>query len=85
MDGLAWFWVSILLFVFQVTALVVISMTWQYWVIVVSLVIGGGLLFFVLSVLGERLLRLEEEREKAEAARQRLEGRHNVAMITIPE
>ena len=70
---------------FQVTALAVIKMTWQYWVIVVSLVVGGALLFFALSVLGERLLKFDEEREKAEAARLRLEGRHNVAMIPIPE
>jgi hypothetical protein len=41
-----------------VTAVVVIHMTWQYWVIVIGFVIGGGLLFFMLSVLGERLLRV---------------------------
>ena len=67
------------------TALSVIPMTWQYWVIVVSLVVGCGLLFFVLSLLGERLLRYDEARAKAEAERRQLEGHDNGAMVIIPE
>ena len=67
------------------TALAVIPMTWQYWVIVVSLVVGCGLLFYILSLLGERLLRYDEARAKADADRRQLEGRDNVAMVTIPE
>ena len=41
---------------FQISAVIVIQMSWQYWVIVVGLVIGGGTLFFVLSFLGGKML-----------------------------
>ena len=40
----------------QITALCVIPMTWQYWVIVVGLIIGGGILFFIMAKIGEKLL-----------------------------
>lgn len=40
----------------QVTALVVIPMSWKYWVLVQSLIVGGGILFVVLSHLGQKLL-----------------------------
>jgi preprotein translocase subunit SecE len=39
-----------------VTALAVIRMTWQYWVLVVSFIVGGSLIFFLLSFLGQKLL-----------------------------
>jgi len=41
-------------------------MTWQYWVMVVSLIVGGGILFFVLAHLGEKMLQANDEREKEE-------------------
>ena len=41
---------------FQVTALVVIPMTWEYWVLVVGLIVGGGVLFFILAKFGEILI-----------------------------
>ena len=31
-------------------------MTWQYWILVVGLITGGGLIFFVMAKLGERLI-----------------------------
>jgi hypothetical protein len=31
-------------------------MTWQYWVLVVSLIIGGGIIFFVMAKIGEKML-----------------------------
>ena len=73
------------MFAFQVTALAVIKMTWQHWVIVVGFVVGGGLLFYVLSILGQRLLRYDEDKEKAllEAAT-RKKSYDNEAII-IPE
>lgn len=46
-------------------------MTWQYWVMVVSLIIGGGFLFFVMAHLGEKMLQRNDEREKEEM-RQRM-------------
>jgi hypothetical protein len=36
--------------------LVVIPMTWQYWVLVVSLIVGGGIIFFILAHVGEKIL-----------------------------
>jgi hypothetical protein len=47
---------KLLFFWFQVTALIVIPMTWQFWVLVVGLILGGGLLFFILAKIGERLV-----------------------------
>lgn len=37
-------------------------MTWQYWVLVVGLILGGGLLFFVLAKIGEKLVAKETAR-----------------------
>ena len=38
-------------------------MTWQYWVLVVGIITGGGLIFFVLAKRGERLVtRIEAEK-----------------------
>jgi hypothetical protein len=31
-------------------------MTWQYWVLVESLIVGGGILFVVLGHLGQKLI-----------------------------
>jgi hypothetical protein len=44
------------MFKFQITALVVIPMSWQYWVLVESLIVGGGIIFVVLSNLGQKLI-----------------------------
>jgi len=46
----------------KVTALIVIPMTWQFWVLVVGLILGGGLIFFTLAKLGERLVARETAR-----------------------
>jgi hypothetical protein len=31
-------------------------MTWQHWILVVGLITGGGLLFFILAKFGEKLV-----------------------------
>jgi hypothetical protein len=31
-------------------------MTWEYWVLVVGLIVGGGILFFILAKFGENLI-----------------------------
>jgi hypothetical protein len=31
-------------------------MTWQYWILVVGLITGGGLIFFVMAKVGEKLV-----------------------------
>ena len=48
----------------QITALCVIPMTWKYWVMVVGLILGGGILFNVLSFFGQRMLNQKEAEEK---------------------
>jgi len=48
---------------FQVTALVVIPMSWEYWVLVETLIVGGGILFVVLSHLGQKLLESYDRRD----------------------
>jgi hypothetical protein len=47
---------------FQITALAVIPMTWQYWILVVGLIVGGGILFFILAKLGEKIIARDEQR-----------------------
>ncbi len=51
-------------FNFQITALCLIKMNGERWVLVVCLIIGGGVLFNILSIFGHRMLRQFEEEEK---------------------
>ena len=44
-------------FSFQITALCVIPMTWQHWVMVVGLIVGGSSIFNIFSFFGHRMLR----------------------------
>lgn len=39
-------------------------MTWQYWLLTVGLVVGGGFLFWVLMKIGEKLCQKQIEKEK---------------------
>jgi hypothetical protein len=39
-------------------------MTWQHWVMVVGLIIGGSSIFNIFSFFGQRMLRHEEEKER---------------------
>jgi hypothetical protein len=58
-------------------------MTWQHWVMVVGLIIGGGLIFNLFSFFGQRMLRHHEEREKEkeeekERAKEAMQGYDNL-------
>jgi hypothetical protein len=39
-------------------------MTWQYWILTVGLVIGGGVLFYIFMWVGEKLVQKQIEKEK---------------------
>ena len=73
----------------QVTALCVIPMTWQFWILVVGLITGGGLLFYVLARLGEKLIEKNELADKeenfAEKNIQNLQGYDNKITISDME
>ena len=49
------------------TALIIIDMTWQLWVLTVGLVVGGGILFYIMMLVGEKLvqrqIRIENEKD----------------------
>ena len=49
------------------TALIIIDMTWQLWVLTVGLVVGGGILFYIMMFVGEKLvqrqIRIETEKD----------------------
>ncbi len=62
-----WFYLKNFSIIFQqVTALCVIPMTWQFWILIVGLITGGGLLFYVLARIGEKLIEKNELADKAE-------------------
>jgi hypothetical protein len=64
-------------------------MTWQFWILVVGLITGGGLLFYVLARLGEKLIEKNELADKeenlAEKNIQNLHGYDNKITITDME
>ena len=39
-------------------------MSWQYWVLVESLIVGGAILFVVLSHLGQKLIEHYDQKEQ---------------------
>jgi hypothetical protein len=47
----------------QVSALVIIDMTWQYWVLTAGLVGGGGVLFWIMMFIGEKLVQVRTDRK----------------------
>jgi uncharacterized membrane protein YdjX (TVP38/TMEM64 family) len=52
------------MFCLQVSAVIIIHMTWQLWVLTVVLVVGGALLFYLMMYVGERLVQKQIEKEK---------------------
>ena len=62
----------------QITALLVIPMTCQYWVMLVGLIVICGIFFNILSYFGQQMLNREEEKEKQRLAAVNLEGLHNL-------
>ena len=56
-------------------------MTWQYWVMVVGLILGGSILFNVLSFFGQRMLRQEEAEEMDRQAAEERRGYLNLGVI----
>jgi len=68
-----------------ITALSVIPMTWQYWVLVVSLIIGGGIIFFILAHIGERLLAKNMLRDQEFKDQRQLTGYDNRVAISMTD
>ena len=52
----------------KITALCVIPMKWQYWVLVVVTIVVCGSIFNLLSFFGQRMLNEYERKEKEQAA-----------------
>ena len=69
----------------QITALCVIPMTWQYWVLVVSLIVGGGIIFFILAHIGEKLLAKNLLRDQQFKDQRQLTGYDNRVAISMTE
>jgi hypothetical protein len=59
-------------------------MTWQYWVMVVGLIVGGGIIFFAMAHIGEKMLQKNDEKEKEEMRQKmaisQLQGFTNLSM-----
>lgn len=51
-------------YMFQISAVVIIKMTWQYWVLTVGLVVGGAILFWIMMKVGEKLCQKQIQKEK---------------------
>jgi len=69
----------------QITALVVIPMTWQYWVLVVSLIVGGGIIFFIMAHIGEKLLLKNQVRDQMNKDQRNLVGYDNRVAISMTD
>jgi hypothetical protein len=58
-------------------------MTWQYWLMVIGLILSGGTIFFCMAKLGEKLIQKNNEIEKAKEAHdveRTLQGHDNLAV-----
>ena len=58
-------------------------MTWQYWILTVGLVVGGGLIFYLMMWVGEKLVQKELQKEKLAARDQeilKMHGNLNIAL-----
>ena len=63
------------------TAVVIIDMSIAYWILTVGLVLGGGVFFIILMILGEKLIvRIQA---KKEANRKTIEDLNQVSTINI--
>ena len=68
---------------FQISAVIIIKMTWQYWILTVGLVVGGGFLFYLMMWVGEKLVQKELQKEKLAARDQeilKMHGNLNIAL-----
>ena len=71
--------------VLQITAICVIPMTWQYWVLVVGLIIGGGIIFFIMAKAGEKLLVSNQLKDIQMADIRQLHGYTNKVAISMTD
>ena len=60
-------------------------MTWQYWILVVGLILGGGVLFFILAKLGEKIIARDEHRLQAASNNKTLSGYDNKISISMTD
>ena len=70
---------------FQITALAVIPMTWQYWILVIGLILGGGVLFFLLAKLGEKVIARDEQKLRTAADNKTLASYDNKITISMTD
>lgn len=68
-----------------ITAICVIPMTWQYWVLVVALILGGGVIFFILAKLGERLLVKNQLKDIQMNHTKQMQGYDNKVAISMAD
>ena len=64
----------------QVTALAVIPMNMDYGILVAALIVGGFIFFFILSKVGERMMRNHESRNIEESPYAASRGHDNHAI-----
>ena len=60
-------------------------MSWQYWVLVVALIIGGGIIFYVMAKAGEKLLVKNHLKDIQMADQRQLNGYHNKVAISMTD
>jgi hypothetical protein len=60
-------------------------MTWEYWVLVVGLIVGGGLLFFVLAKSGEKIIERNNLKLFNSPTERNLFGYDNKAVISMTD
>jgi uncharacterized membrane-anchored protein YhcB (DUF1043 family) len=60
-------------------------MTWQYWVLVVGLIIGGGIIFFVMAKVGEKLLVSNHLKDMQMSDQKQLHSYDNKVAISMTE
>ena len=58
-------------------------MTWQYWILTVGLVVGGGFLFYLMMWVGEKLVQKELQKEKLAARDQEILKMHGNLDIAL--
>jgi hypothetical protein len=60
-------------------------MSWQYWVLVVCLIIGGGIIFWIMARIGENLLAKNMLRDSQFKDRKSLTGYDNRVEISMTD
>jgi hypothetical protein len=59
-------------------------MSWQHWVMVVGLIIGGSSIFNIFSFFGQRMLRHEEEKERKLEEERVAHMQNSLQQVLIP-